>query len=334
MISFDEIDRMILSILGKNSRISSLQICNKLREMGYEITDRTIRQRLNKLEKRDIILGYSTILNPSIASSKVNRIILVKFKFTKDFETILGRLNKYTEESFFCIYSSHILSGDYDWICHFVFDSNEQYELERHNFLSQFADIISDFRTYESKMIKVHPYTLFEDHEIAEKKIRVYRILTSLRKHENLNDKLQEIVESLVKYFNAKFARVWFLDKKKKNLVLKVSAGKYKNIDGEFSVVSIDSLKIGPIVKTKKPAITNDVANDARIRHHDWAKQENLKSFAGYPLIYKDEAIGVLAMFSEKKLLPADFELLGIFCNQISKELAVFFDALEFLPIK
>lgn len=106
------------------------------------------------------------------------------------------------------------------------------------------------------------------------------------------------------------------------------------NIDGEFSVVSIDSLKIGPIVKTKKPAITNDVVNDPRIKDHDWAKNENLKSFAGYPLIYKDEAIGVLGMFSEKRLFPAEFELLGIFCNQISKELAVFFDALDFLPVR
>ena len=92
---------------------------------------------------------------------------------------------------------------------------------------------------------------------------------------------------------------------------------------------SLDSLKIGPIVKTKKPAITNDVVNDPRIRYPEWAKKENLKSFAGYPLIYNGESVGVLAMFSEKKLRPSDFELLGIFCDHISKELSVFFDALK-----
>lgn len=79
-------------------------------------------------------------------------------------------------------------------------------------------------------------------------------------------------------------------------------SGKYKNIDGEFSRVSIDSLKIGPIVKTKKPAITNDVVNAPRIRYPGWAKKENLKSFAGYPLICNGESVGVLAMFSEKTL--------------------------------
>ena len=63
--------------------------------------------------------------------------------------------------------------------------------------------------------------------------------------------------------------------------MLKFSAGKYKNIRGEFSKVSLDSNKIGPIVRTKKPAISNDVINDSRIRHHDLAKKERLKSFAG-----------------------------------------------------
>jgi hypothetical protein len=40
----------------------------------------------------------------------------------------------------------------------------------------------------------------------------------------------------------------------------------------------------------------------------EWAKKEKLKSFAGYPLIYNRNAIGVLAMFSEKKLHLVDFE--------------------------
>jgi len=84
-------------------------------------------------------------------------------------------------------------------------------------------------------------------------------------------------------------------------LILKFSAGKYKIIHEEFSEVSVNSAKIGLIV-TKKPAITNDLVNDPRIKHHDWARKENLKSFAGYPLMYNRN-------------------VLGVFCNQISKEL-------------
>ena len=49
------------------------------------------------------------------------------------------------------------MTGDYDWICHFVFDSVEQYEFESSNFLNRFVDLIDDFRSYESSMVKLLP---------------------------------------------------------------------------------------------------------------------------------------------------------------------------------
>jgi hypothetical protein len=39
-------------------------------------------------------------------------------------------------------------------------------------------------------------------------------------------------------------------------------------------------------------------------------------------------------MFSERKLHLADFEILEIFCNEISKELTSLFDAQEYLSIQ
>ncbi len=326
----DEIDKIILSHLGKNARISSQDIATNLQDLGYTITDRAIRQRLVRLEKNDVILGYSAILNPNVVSEKINRTVLLKFKLTKETDELTKLLIKYVEESDFCIFSSK-LSGDFDWICHFVFDSIEQYDLESHNLLNRFSGLISDFRSYESKTIKSSPYMMYGEDEGKEKKTQVYDILKSLKKYDNINERLQAITDSLVKYFDAHFARLWFVDKDRKNLLLKFSAGKYKNIDGEFSKISIDSLKIGPAIKTKKPVVTNDVVNDPRIKHHDWAKKEKLKSFAAYPLIYKKKSVAVLAMFSKKKLTHVDFEILGVFCDQLSKELAGFFEAKDFL---
>jgi DNA-binding Lrp family transcriptional regulator len=329
----DEIDKIMLSNLGKNGRISSGEIERILQDMGYRITERAIRYRIRKLETSNTILGYSVILNPSFVSNKVNRTIILKFKYSYDASSLIDRLENYTQEASFCVYSAR-LSGDFDWICHFVFDSIEQYELESNNFIHRFADLISDFRSYESKAVKLSTYTISDEHDMVERKSRVFKILNSLQKYDTLNDKLQFIVESVVKYFDAKFARIWLIDREKKYLILKFSAGKYKNIHGEFSKVPLDSNKIGPIVRTKKPAISNDVINDPRIRHHEWAKKEKLKSFAGYPLVSKGQSIGVLGMFSEKKLSPADFEILGVFCDQVSKELTSFFSAAEFLSIK
>ncbi|HZA62607.1 MAG TPA: GAF domain-containing protein [Nitrososphaeraceae archaeon] len=323
----------MLSYLGKNARISSGEIERKLQDIGYRITERAIRYRIQKLETSDIVLGYSAILNPSYISDRVNRTIILKFKYSYNTSALIDRLENYVQEASFCIYSAR-LSGDFDWICHFVFDSTEQYELESNNFLHRFADLILDYRSYESKAVKLSTYTISDEHDIVERKSRVFKILNSLQRYSSLNDKLQFIVESVVKHFDAKFARIWLVDKERKYLILKFSAGKYKNIQGEFSKVPLDSNKIGPIVKTKKPAISNDVVNDTRIRHPEWAKKEKLKSFAGYPLMSRGRPIGVLGMFSEKKLSPADFEILGVFCDQVSNELASFFSAAEFLSIK
>ncbi len=329
----DEIDKAILVHLGKNARISSYDIAKHLNDLGYDITDRTIRNRLKRLETSNVILGYSSILNPDIIQDKINRTVLLKFKYSLNTSSLIKRLEQYCEESHFCIYAAKT-TGDFDWVCHFVFDSVDQFELESNNFVNRFIELIQDYRSYESKTIKSMSYTIFDDYESQEKKFQVYKILNSLKKYNNLNDKLQFIVESIVKYFDAKFARLWILDKEQRNLVLKFSAGKYKNINGEFSIIPIDENKIGPIVKTKKPTITNDIVNDKRIRYPNWAKQEKLQSFAGFPLTHKDRGIGVIAMFSTKKLQASDFEILDIFSNHVSKELSELFDTIEFFNLK
>jgi DNA-binding Lrp family transcriptional regulator len=330
----DNIDRMILYHLGKNARMSSSEIAENLHNVGFEITDRAVRQRLQRLEKSGVILGYSTMLNPQLISeNRVSKTVLIKFRFSGNLQLLIDRLENYVQESVFCVYSAR-LNGDFDWICHFIFNSIEQFELENSNLLQRFADLISDYRVCDSKTIKVHPYSLFDEHEISEMKRQVNMVLNSLRKHDNLRDRLQATVESLVKYFNAKFARLWIVDDPRKNLLLKFSAGKYKNIYGEFSKVSINSTKIGQIARTKKPIITNDVVNDPRIKYPEWAKRENLQSFAGYPLSHKGQIIGVVGMFSEKKLSPVQFEMLGIFCDHISKEITMLYDIGEFLSIR
>ena len=246
----DEVDRIILSQLGKNARMSSQELQKILDVLGYSITDRGIRHRLQKLEKNNVILGYSVILNPNILSEKINRTIILKFKFSKNTPKLIDRLTNYVVDAQFCTFSSR-LSGDYDWICHFVFDSIEQYDLETNNFLNRFGELISDFRSYESNTIKSSPYMVYDEQEIKERKRRIYEILESLKKYDNINDRFQEIVECVVKYFGASFARIWFVDKQRKELVLKFSAGKYTRIDGSFSKVSINSLKIGQIAKTR-----------------------------------------------------------------------------------
>ena len=327
----DEIDRVILSDLSKNARIPVAEITDHLRQMEHKITERAIRYRLKRLESSNTILGYSPIFNPSIISDKISRTILLKFRITRNISDLVEKLTKYIDNSDFCLFSAR-MSGDFDFICHFVFDSIEQYELESDNFINRFTELVSEYRTYDCKIIKATPYSILDEQESNEKKFRIYKIINSLRKSENLNTKLQLTVDSLVKYFDATFARMWLLDKDSTNLILKFSSGKYRNNNGEFSKVSIRlTSKIGTIVKRNKPVITNDVVNDPRIKYPIWAEKEKLRSFAGYPITHAGKPIGVLSMFSRKTLSPIEFELLGIFADHISKELSAFYEAKELL---
>lgn len=329
----DEIDKAILCSLVTNSRTSSLKIRKQINNLGFSITDRAVRQRIERLVKKKIVLGYSAILNPELTTNnKVNHTILLKFKYSKNSENLVKLLKEYVQESSFCIYASK-LNGDFDWICNFVFDSIEQYEIESINFLNRFGELISDFRTYESMNLKLSSYSVYDNNlEDIERKTRVFQILNSLKKYDNLNERLQKTVEYVVKYFNAYFVRIWFVDTNRTSLILRFSAGKYTRIDGEFSKVSLhDSLQLGHAIRRKKPFVTNDLPHDPLTRHPDWVKKEKLLSFAAYPLLYKQEAVAVLAIFSKKKFSTIDFEILGIFCNQLSKDLTGFFEAKEFL---
>ena len=52
------------------------------------------------------------------------------------------------------------------------------------------------------------PYTVLDEQDLEQRNRHVYDILKSVKKYDNLNDRLQAIVEDLVKHCSAKFARV------------------------------------------------------------------------------------------------------------------------------
>jgi PAS domain S-box-containing protein len=78
-------------------------------------------------------------------------------------------------------------------------------------------------------------------------------------------------------------------------------------------------LKIGLIAQERKPHLTNDVQNDERISHPEWAKREGMVAFAGYPLVVEGSLFGVLAMFARKSLEPAVLQTLELVPDTIAK---------------
>jgi len=71
-------------------------------------------------------------------------------------------------------------------------------------------------------------------------------------------------------------------------------------------------------VKQKKPLIIRDIQNDPRARRPEFLRQNGFVSYLGLPLIVKDEAVGVLAMFAKEKdaFNDADIQFLATLASQ------------------
>ena len=134
-----------------------------------------------------------------------------------------------------------------------------------------------------------------------------------------LQTMLQRSAEAVVRHLDAAFARIWTLNDQQDVLELQASAGLYTRLDGEHARVPVGKLKIGLIAQQRKPHLTNDVLNDPRISNPEWAKQERMVSFAGYPLVVEGRVIGVLAMFARKILGQDTLEALEVVADTIAQ---------------
>jgi PAS domain S-box-containing protein len=128
-------------------------------------------------------------------------------------------------------------------------------------------------------------------------------VCAALAEHQaSLQSMLQKSSEALVCHLDAAFARIWTLNPKESLLELQASAGMYTHLNGSHSRIPVGELKIGLIAKERQPHLTNDVRNDPRISDQEWARENGMVAFAGYPLLVEDRVIGVMAMFARHPL--------------------------------
>ncbi|GAB6886755.1 Lrp/AsnC family transcriptional regulator [Desulfothermus okinawensis JCM 13304] len=71
----DEIDKKILNLLQNNARISNAEIARRI-----NMAPSGVLERIRKLEKKGVILGYETRLNHKILGLVLTVLILVKTK--------------------------------------------------------------------------------------------------------------------------------------------------------------------------------------------------------------------------------------------------------------
>src|SRR5215813_1655132 len=132
---------------------------------------------------------------------------------------------------------------------------------------------------------------------------------------------LQSIVQGLATQPGVALARIWLLPSADlpnfcqvvldppDHLYLAASAGTPINSPGEdwpflqghFGRVPFNVGKVGQVAASRHPILVEDVAaqNDWVVRP-DWAKREEIRSFAGHPLLFRDKLLGVIAVFSRQ----------------------------------
>jgi transcriptional regulator with GAF, ATPase, and Fis domain len=93
----------------------------------------------------------------------------------------------------------------------------------------------------------------------------------------------------------------------------------YTRLDGSRSRIPFGQFKIGLIAQERKPHLTNDVQNDPGVHDKDWARREGMVSFAGYPLLVEDRAVGVMGMFSQRALPQSTVETLSFVADTIAQ---------------
>ncbi|MEO5358677.1 MAG: CHASE domain-containing protein [Nitrospirae bacterium YQR-1] len=169
--------------------------------------------------------------------------------------------------------------------------------------IKRFVGVITDISDRKEKEEQ-----LSEQLNLAKFRAELGVLLAS---NEPLRTMLQKTMEVIVGYLGVSFARTWTISETDNMLILQASAGLYTHIDGGHARIPVGKFKIGLIAQSAMPHLTNSVQTDPLISNPQWAIQEGMTAFAGYPLIAEGTVIGVVAAFSKHPLNQYAIESLG-----------------------
>ena len=93
-------------------------------------------------------------------------------------------------------------------------------------------------------------------------------------------------------------------------------------LDGAFRRIPIGAFKVGAVAAGGAPVLVTDPATDPKIRHPEWVRAEGIQGFAGLPLTFRGEMLGVLGVFVRAPVTPAAVDVLRIVANHAAAAIA------------
>jgi len=92
--NLDKVDQKIIEILNNNARTPSKEIASELKKLGHDVSDRTIRKRIERLEKSGIIKGYKAVLT-DVSGINEYHAVLMKLKPSKSLEAVKDSIKEF-----------------------------------------------------------------------------------------------------------------------------------------------------------------------------------------------------------------------------------------------
>ena len=140
--NLDKIDQKIIEILNQNARTPSKEIASELRKSGEDVSDRTIRKRIERLEKSGIIKGYKAVLT-DVSESNEYEAVFLKLKPTKSLESLKELIKDFTTKMPNYLFVANL---DGDWNMLVVMKVEQEQKDPSLKIVEKFSDDISDYR--------------------------------------------------------------------------------------------------------------------------------------------------------------------------------------------
>ncbi len=146
-------------------------------------------------------------------------------------------------------------------------------------------------------------------------------VILAIAEERSLDQVLRAIIQAVVEQPDVALARLWLRQSDAdcphcrgeagEALHLRASSGDSRTpgsdwgrTNGAFHRVPLDrgDLKISSIATTGEAVRIDRLAEDHQwVRHPDWAASEGLVGFAGHPIVFRGEVLGVLAVFRRRE---------------------------------
>ena len=145
--------------------------------------------------------------------------------------------------------------------------------------------------------------------------------------HRSLRDVLTTIVDGLAAERGIALARIWLQESEELRLAASQGASiltgqRWDRLEGRASRAEIGLRKVGRVALERAALLLPIEADAAWLTNPQWAVQENIACFAGQPLLFRGDLLGVLAVFSRRMLESDEQRWLRLFADQAAAAIA------------